>query len=163
MTVAPQTALRWFSKLPLLEFENRLWPFKSEAYYGSLPKEIRIVDDKISANTAFQMATEGKGLVWRGDFQNAKQLLQAMARRMNKRKRKKEVEISPNSLLDNFHRFRQFQSQRARTLGLLIICIEPQHKIHLRRAPDIRQGTNPKPYLITLILTLMLIRTLNSL
>lgn len=53
--------------------------------HGSAPpKRVMLVDDTLSADSAFRLASEGTGLLWRGDFQNAKQLLQAIARRLDK-------------------------------------------------------------------------------
>ncbi|MBI3229438.1 MAG: methyltransferase, partial [Burkholderiales bacterium] len=42
------------------------------------PSRIVLVDDSTSADVAFRLACEGVGLLWRGDFQNGKQLLQAL-------------------------------------------------------------------------------------
>ncbi len=49
-------------------------------------KKVVEIDDTISADTAYRLASEGQGLIWRGDFQNAKQLLQAIKRRLTQRK-----------------------------------------------------------------------------
>ena len=48
------------------------------------PQNLVPVDDSLSANTAFRLASEGHDLLWRGDFQNARQLLQALARRADR-------------------------------------------------------------------------------
>ena len=56
------------------------------------PKRVMLADDTMSADTAYRLACEGTGLLWRGDFHNARQLLQALARRADNvpaRKRKK--------------------------------------------------------------------------
>jgi nicotinamide riboside kinase len=42
------------------------------------PKRMVVVDDTLNADAAYRMACEGTGLLWQGDFQNAKQLLQAL-------------------------------------------------------------------------------------
>ncbi len=49
------------------------------------PKRIQIADDTMSADTAYKLASEGVGLLWRGDFQNAKHLIQALERRLENR------------------------------------------------------------------------------
>ena len=46
-----------------------------------LPRRVVCADDTMPADTAYRLACEGTALLWRGDFQNARQLLQAMARR----------------------------------------------------------------------------------
>ena len=49
---------------------------------GTAPhKRVVIADEQLSADTAYRLACEGTALLWRGDFQNARQMLQAMARR----------------------------------------------------------------------------------
>ena len=46
------------------------------------PKRIIVADDTIKADAAYRLACEGTALLWRSDFHNAKQLLQALARRI---------------------------------------------------------------------------------
>ena len=41
------------------------------------PKKVVPADDTMNADTAYRLALDGTGLLWRGDFQNARQLLQA--------------------------------------------------------------------------------------
>ena len=61
--------------------------WRSEA--GVLPpKRVQVVDDTLTADAAYRLACEGTVLLWRGDFQNARQLLQAMARRLERKARK---------------------------------------------------------------------------
>ena len=45
------------------------------------PKRVVIADDRTTADQAYRLACEGTAMLWRGDFQNARQLLQALARR----------------------------------------------------------------------------------
>ena len=49
------------------------------------PKRVETIDDRTTADTAYRMACEGSGLIWRGDFQNARQLLKAIAKRIDKK------------------------------------------------------------------------------
>lgn len=100
------------------------------------PKRVEVVDDRINADSAYRLACEGTALLWRGDFQNARQLLQAMARRADEPPRK--AKPAPASPKDAFNLYRQAQSQRARTLGMLLIPFEADHSVPLRRAPDVR-------------------------
>ncbi|MEQ1661541.1 MAG: class I SAM-dependent methyltransferase [Thiobacillus sp.] len=97
------------------------------------PKRVQIADDRITADAAFRLASEGTALLWRGDYQNARQLLQAMARRIDRKPRKPAT--SPTEAF-NFHR--QAQSQRARTLGMLLLPLDADFSIPLRRAPDVK-------------------------
>lgn len=101
------------------------------------PKRVVIADDTMSADTAYRLACEGTGLLWRGDFHNAKQLLQALARRADKPK-KGRAPPAPKTPAEAFNLHRQAQGQRARTLAMLLIPLEADYTIALRRAPDFR-------------------------
>jgi len=87
------------------------------------------------ADTAYRLASEGTALLWQGDFQNARQLLNAVARRTDRKSPKKG-----SSLAEVFHLHRQFQSQRARILNKLLITLEADYRILLPRAPDIKKA-----------------------
>src|SRR5450830_493874 len=121
------------------------------------PKRVVIANDQTPADTAYRLACEGTALLWRGDFQNARQLLQAMARRAQAPKHKNKTEkISAASPAEAFHLHRQAQSQRARTLAMLLIELSADHVIPLRRAPDIKlaceqvYGIASSPYVVSL-------------
>ena len=96
------------------------------------PKRVVIADDQMTADTAYHLACEGTAMLWRGDFHNAKQLLQALARRVDRKKTKPAA-----APLDAFNHHRQAQAQRARILGMLLIHFEHGYRINLRRAPDV--------------------------
>jgi len=104
------------------------------------PKRVRIADDTMKADEAYRLACEGTALLWRGDFQNAKQLLQAMSRRnTRKAERSRKTAELPG---EAFHLHRQAMSQRARTLAMILIPLDADYDIPLRRAPDMRQACN---------------------
>ena len=100
------------------------------------PKRVAIADDRTTADAAYRLACEGTALLWQCDFQNARQLLQAMSRRTDRKPGKARKE--PASPIDAFNLHRQAQSQRARTLGMLLIPLDADYTIPLRRAPDVR-------------------------
>ena len=142
------------------------------------PRKVQIADDTLAADVAYRLACEGAALLWRGDFHNAKQLLQALGRRAVAKprkassaagkggpgsKRKDESEghdqqstahaplalagagmaagggdLAPAAAA--FHLHRQAQAQRARVLGKLLIELQPDRGISLRRAPDLREA-----------------------
>jgi SAM-dependent methyltransferase len=106
------------------------------------PRRIVLADDTMKADTAFRLASEGTGLLWRGDYQNARQLLQAIARRIDKRagERGARKPRQASSAADVFHFHRQAQAQRARTLGMVLIPVNDGYIVPLRRAPDIREA-----------------------
>ena len=102
------------------------------------PKRVVIADDRITADAAWRLASEGTALLWRGDFQNARQLLQAMARRIDRKPRKAASATSAPA--EAFHLYRLAQSQRARTLGMLLLPFDDDYRVPLRRAPDVRRA-----------------------
>ena len=106
------------------------------------PRRIGLADDTMTADAAFRLASEGTGLLWRGDFQNARQLLQALARRADRKPRKpgKPPEPEGREAGQAFHRHRMLQGQRARILSMLLIELQGDYAIALRRAPDLRQA-----------------------
>src|SRR5260221_10037042 len=48
-------------------------------------RRVMVVDETIAADAAYRLASEGTALLWRGDFQNARQILNALARRADRR------------------------------------------------------------------------------
>lgn len=104
---------------------------------SSPPKRVMVVDDRITADEACGLAGQGTALLWRGDFQNARQLLIAMAHRIDRSLRKGKPGAAP-APREAFNLHRQAQSQRARTLRMLLIPLEADYAVPLRRAPDIR-------------------------
>lgn len=101
------------------------------------PRRVVVADDTMKADAAWRLACEGTALLWRGDYHNARQLLQAMARRADGRPRKRAK--APASAAEAFHLHRMAQAQRARTLGMLLIPFEAGARIPLRRAPAVAE------------------------
>jgi SAM-dependent methyltransferase len=131
------------------------------------PKKVVIADDTLTADTAYRLASEGSVFLWRGDYQNAKQLLQALARRAErpvKRKRKKtasQAKLNPDAVnvvepKAIFNQHRQAQAQRARILDAILIPVSADHAIPLRRPPDVTKaclevfGTVTDDYVLSL-------------
>jgi len=105
---------------------------------AAAPRRVVTADDTLSADTAYRLACEGTGLLWQGDFHNARQLLQALARRTerkSKKSKKSEPEVAP---LHAFNAHRQALGQRARILAMVIVPMEGDYTIPLRRAPDLK-------------------------
>ncbi len=106
------------------------------------PKSVIVADDSLSADTAYRLACEGTAILWRGDFHNAKQLLQALSRRID-RKPKRAGRKPPRpaaSMTEAFHLHRQAQGQRARILGMLLLPLDAEYRVPLHRAPDVQQA-----------------------
>lgn len=96
------------------------------------PQQIMLIDAHISADQAFHLASQGQFMLYQGDYHQAKQLLNAIAKRCQK-KSSQAAPIDHNS----FHRHRMAQAQRARTLGRLLVPLQADWQIPLRRAPDV--------------------------
>ncbi|QWE18245.1 methyltransferase [Polynucleobacter corsicus] len=113
-------------------------------------KKVVTADDTLTADDAYHLACEGTAILWKGDFQNARQLLQALVRRIDKPSKKskragkrvdKSIDAAPKKTAkDIFNQHRLIQSQRARILGMLLIQCNADHTISLRRAPNITQA-----------------------
>lgn len=106
------------------------------------PRRIEVVDDTISADEAYRLACEGTALLWRGDYHNARQLLQAMARRAQQPPRRKlrasKAKPASDRPADVFHRHRQTQAQHGRILSQLLLPMAADYTLEAKRAPDVR-------------------------
>lgn len=126
---------------PELEWDeggaHRLARWRSEAGVPP-PRHVRVVDDTLTADQAVRLASEGCGLLWRSDFHNARQLLQAMSRRLDRAAARRKA--APATPLDAFHRHRLAQGQRANVLGRVLIELGGDYGVALPRAPDLRQA-----------------------
>jgi SAM-dependent methyltransferase len=102
-----------------------------------------VADDRLTADEAYGLAGQGTALLWRGDFQNARQMLVALGNRADRRSRKPQRTAAaspPGGTAESFHRYRQGRAQRARTLGALLVELDANYVSALRRAPDVRQA-----------------------
>jgi methylase of polypeptide subunit release factors len=138
------------------EERSALW--RSESGWPA-PKKVVLADDTMNADTAYRLALAGTGLLWRGDFQNARQLLQALVRRIEHksgRGKRAKTAAKPATLTEQFHRHRLAQLQRARTLAMLLIPFEGDYTIPLRRAPGVvdacteAYGASTEPFVASL-------------
>jgi methylase of polypeptide subunit release factors len=116
---------------------------------------IALADDRMSADAAYKLVCEGTALLWQGDFHQAKQLLQALARRIDRTFDRKPEKPAANITLA-FHQHRQRQAQRAKLLGMVLLPFEADHTIALRRAPHVQTpcaevwGPGDMPYVASL-------------
>ena len=127
---------------------------------ATAPGRVEVADDSMSADRAYRMACEGTGLLWRGDFQNARLLLQALMRRVDAKPDKpRKPRAAPAVALapaQAFHLHRMAQAQRARILGMLLLPFDAGHVVPLRRAPDVQGaglqawGAAAEPYVASL-------------
>lgn len=106
------------------------------------PKRVVVADGKMTADEAYGLACQGTALLWRGDFPEARQMLSALGNRADRpqRRSRKSAAASTTGSAEAFHLYRQARSQRARTLNALLIPLNDDYTIPLKRAPDIRQA-----------------------
>ena len=99
------------------------------------PNRVVTADDRLNADTAHRLARAGTAVLWRGDYPNARQLLRAMARRIDRAPRRTSADPA-----EAFHRHRRARGHRARLLGGLLVLLEDDYRLRLRRAPDVRRA-----------------------
>src|SRR3954464_6983718 len=106
------------------------------------PTRVVVADGKMRADEAYGLACQGTALLWRGDFQDARQMLSALGNRADRRQRRSRTSAATSMAgsAEAFHLYRQARSPRARTLNALLIPLNDDYTIPLRRAPDIRQA-----------------------
>ncbi|MGP9538050.1 methyltransferase [Brachybacterium sp. AOP43-C2-M15] len=99
------------------------------------PDRIEIVDDAVTANAALRRLRGGAGLLWRGDFHNARQLLKAVSRRIDHRAIPANLDIAAL-----FRAHRAERAERALVLGRILVLIEPGPRLALSRAPVVAEA-----------------------
>lgn len=115
------------------------------------PSTIRVVGDGLGAARALALASEGAGLLWRGDYHQARHLLDAMRRRLPLPPPRRPLPIAAE-----FHRRRQHRARTARLSAAVLVELEPGGEPALRRAPEAAaavgevHGEIDRPALITL-------------
>ncbi|MEK8045546.1 class I SAM-dependent methyltransferase [Ideonella margarita] len=135
---------------------------------GHAPFErVVLVDDATPADDAYRMARAGTGLLWVGDYQNARHLLQALGRRLKARIDGRRVArpdgaapalpaLGSPAMAEAFAAQRREQNERTRILGALLLPFDADHGVPLRRAPDVREagleahGVVNEPYVASL-------------
>lgn len=99
----------------------------------SAPSDVFEVDDALTADEALRRVRRGEALWHRGTFLNAKQLVAAMGRRLPK----------PGPAASALEAFRQERRARAleyETLSKVLVGVDGEHRLLLRRAPDVREA-----------------------
>ena len=123
------------------EVRSARWRSESGA---PAPRRVELAKDTLSADSAYRFACAGTAMLWRSDFQNARLMLQALQRRIEdkppKAAARAAAKIAAATPEEVFHLHRQAQSQRARSLGTLVIQVEGDYSIKLRRAPDWKEA-----------------------
>jgi methylase of polypeptide subunit release factors len=118
------------------EPRSALW--RSEA---AIPPHGKVIvgDDRLGADAAYRMIAGGTAILWRGDWQNARQLLQALAKRADREPRVGSGK-KPATPAEAFEQHRRQQGRRAALLGRLLVPLTADYSVPLRRAQDVRQA-----------------------
>lgn len=113
------------------------------------PRAVVTGDDTMTAATALRLVRGGTAILWEGDFQNARQLLRALARRIDRPRAaggsrtssvRSPAPPASSSLGDAFTAHRRERARRAELLGLLLVPVDADGSVPLRRAPDLREA-----------------------
>ena len=104
-----------------------------------MPPHTKVVigDDRLSVDAAYRLISEGNAVLWRGDWQKARNLLLALTQRADRQPRSAGEKKSA-TLAEAFVQHRQKQGWRAAFLGRLLVPLKADYSIPLRRAQDVR-------------------------
>ena len=102
------------------------------------PEQVAVVNDTLSADAAFKLVQAGTALLWRGDYPNARHLLQALTRRVDRPPR--NAPPPANTTLEAFERHRAAQGRRATLLGRLLVPLTGDYRLPLGRAQDVHDA-----------------------
>ncbi len=109
--------------------------WRSEAGVAA-PETVVIADDTLKADMAYRLAARGTAILWRGDYQNARNLLQALARWVDRGPREGSQK-KPATPAEAFHRHRSAQGRRAALLGRLLVPLTADYRVPLRRGQEV--------------------------
>jgi methylase of polypeptide subunit release factors len=108
---------------------DAVWRSESE---GPAPTRLSRVDDALTADAALSRVRRGEHLLYEGDFHNARQLLSAMSRRLEKHKPR-----TPTAPLESFRAERLARQREHETLSRILVELDPAYALKLRRAPPV--------------------------
>ncbi|WP_141332465.1 class I SAM-dependent methyltransferase [Myxococcus sp. AB025B] len=94
------------------------------------PARLHPVDDRLSADTALKRVRRGEFLLYSGDFHNAKQLLGALGRRL-------ERASNARTPLEAFRAERRARQLEHETLSRIAVSLDRDYRLALSRAPDV--------------------------
>jgi methylase of polypeptide subunit release factors len=127
---------------PIIEWQEggkrRAARWRSEACLPA-PAAVDIASERISADAAYALLEAGTALLWRGDWVNGRHLMQALTRLADRRAGAPRG-APPPTPADAFARHRERQGVRAALLARLLVPVDGNYRIPLRRAQDVRQA-----------------------
>ncbi len=112
--------------------------WRSEA--GIAPHaDIQMADDRTSADDAYRLLEAGTALLWRGDWVNVRHLMQALTKRADRRFGAARGK-APKTPAEAFARHRETQGKRAVLLNRLLVPLNADYTVPLRRAQDVAEA-----------------------
>ncbi|MGY0499814.1 methyltransferase [Nocardia sp. FBN12] len=100
------------------------------------PARLTTADDSLSADHAFRRIKAGEALLWRGDYNNGRQLLSALGRRADRVRTAQPRAARGLGALYEYERTKR--RTRAGILGSVLVELDANNDLDLRRAPDVR-------------------------
>lgn len=97
------------------------------------PASCSVIDDRISGAQALARLSKGEALLYRGDFRNARQLLSAVERKLEKQR---PVPRSGNAR-DQFFADREAKASEAKLLAGLVVALDDGYRVLCDKAPDV--------------------------
>ncbi|MFL5318853.1 MAG: methyltransferase [Myxococcaceae bacterium] len=113
--------------------QNARWQSENGA---PVPEALSIVDDSTSADVALAMVRNGETALYRGDYRNARQLLDAMSRRLLKQR----PNVRSKELRDHFFAERQAKAREAELLGRLVVEVDAAGRVSADSGPDVKDA-----------------------
>jgi methylase of polypeptide subunit release factors len=104
------------------------------------PDRIVIANDTLSADTALKLVQSGTAILWRGDYPNARHLLQALTRRVDRPQRNPPP--TANTASEAFERHRAAQGRRATLLSRILVPLTNDYQLSLRRGQNVSDACN---------------------
>lgn len=111
------------------------------------PTAVAAVDVRVSVDMLYQRMAAGEALLWQGDWVKGRQVLQALTQRADREMTKKWVqrrtnalETAPHPAAAAFARHRQLQGERAALLARLLVMVDGDYRIALRRAQPVDEA-----------------------
>lgn len=100
------------------------------------PEQLTVVGDELTADQALARLKNGEALLYRGDFRNARQLLSAVSRRLEK----KRPRVKSGVLREQFFAEREAKAREAELLSRLCVAVDSEGKILCGHAPEEREA-----------------------
>jgi SAM-dependent methyltransferase len=104
------------------------------------PRTLLLADDRTTAEKALGTLRQGSYLLYGGDYLNARQLLAALGRRLAKKRRDQRPAPSP---AEAFRRERGQRAEEHRLLTRLLVPLDAEYRVALRRGVDLRAACEP--------------------